>query len=241
MISKFKKSKWTSTLLAVILIITVAAVGLTGCKKSSDVITNNPSDTTDSTNTTEDELTPDTTTPSEDTTEVDETNDQSNSNSDPAQSNDNTAEDTQNGSNTLDPGQDQGSSADDSVVYYGDWVINKVLAYGSAGTYSKEDAEALVGKELSFTADQATSFGDDPSLIETIVSEPVYSETVITSREFVANYRMTLDNLGIKADSIPEITITDTDGTVGNFLLKDENTLILVGGGTYFELTRKAQ
>ena len=32
MISTFKKSKWTSTLLAIILIISVGLIGLTGCK-----------------------------------------------------------------------------------------------------------------------------------------------------------------------------------------------------------------
>lgn len=240
MISKFKKSKWTSTLLTVILIMTVAAVGLTGCKKSSGVITDNTTDISDSTSTTEDEFTPaDTATPPEDTTDVNETNDQSNSNGDQNQSTDNTADDPQ-GNNTSDPEQGQTSSSDQGVVYYGDWVINKVLAYG-IGTYSKEDAESLVGKELSFTADQATSFGDDPSLIEKSVSEPVYSETVLTSSDFVTNYRMSFDNLGIKADSIPVISVTNGDGAVCSFLVKDENTLILIGGGTYFELTKKAQ
>ncbi|MGB8451591.1 MAG: hypothetical protein WCD89_04595 [Anaerocolumna sp.] len=217
MISKFIKIRWTSNLLTVILIMTVAAVDLTGCKKSSDVIADNVTDISDTASTTEDGLTPaDTTTPDTDTTEVNP-NGQSNSNSDQDQNNDNTA----------DAEQGQSPSSDQSAVYYGDWVISKVLAYGSVGTYSKEDAEGLVGKELSFTAGKAASFGDDPSYIDMVALEPVYSETVLTSSDFVLNYRMTFEKLGIEADSIPEVSVTDADGSVCGFLVKDENTLIL--------------
>jgi hypothetical protein len=50
---------------------------------------------------------------------------------------------------------------------------------------------------------------------------------------------MTLDKLGINADSVTGVTVSDSKGTITIFLVKDENTLIIIGGGTYFELVRK--
>jgi bla regulator protein blaR1 len=247
MISKYKKSKWTSTLLTVLLIMTIAAVGLTGCKKSTNETVANTADSSENTTTTEETLTTEGATTSEpESTEVN-SEDQSNSNQDQNtdDTTDNTqgefkpSDNTQSSSNTAEQGQS--FIADEGTSYYGEWVINKVLAYGGAGTYSKEVAESIVGKGLSFTKDQATSFGDDPTYIEKVVSKPVYSETVLTSGDFVSNYHMTFDNLGIKADSVTEISVADADGAVYSFLVKDENTLILIGGGTYFELTKKGQ
>jgi hypothetical protein len=51
---------------------------------------------------------------------------------------------------------------------------------------------------------------------------------------------MTFEKLGIKADSIPQVTVSDSNGNSFTFLMKDNNTLIVIGGGTYFELQRKA-
>ncbi|MBC8059624.1 MAG: hypothetical protein H7Y18_03055 [Clostridiaceae bacterium] len=50
---------------------------------------------------------------------------------------------------------------------------------------------------------------------------------------------MSLDKLGLKADSISEITVSDSKGNGCTFLIKDNNTLIIIGGGTFFELARK--
>lgn len=50
---------------------------------------------------------------------------------------------------------------------------------------------------------------------------------------------MTFDKLGIMADSISEITVSDSNGNGCTFLVKDNNTLIMYGGGTYFELIKK--
>ncbi len=112
------------------------------------------------------------------------------------------------------------------------------MAFGSAGTYSREDADALIGKVLSFSADKAANFGDSAALLEPISTEPVYTETVITKDDFVTNYRMTFDNLGIDTDEVSEVSVSDANGVVCTFLVIDENKLILIGGGTYYELVR---
>lgn len=126
----------------------------------------------------------------------------------------------------------------DDKVYFGDWVINQVIFYG-VGTYSAENAESLYGKVLSFTKDSATHFSDTISDIEKVSSSPVYFETVLSEYDFVTNYNIAFIDLGIESTTITVVQITDAEGFVCDFLVKDENTLILFGGGTYFELIRK--
>ncbi len=254
MISKFKKSKWTSTLLTVVLIIIVAAAGLTGCKKSTEVVTDNTSDITDTTDTSNTTDTSDTTDTTNSPESTDETNEPGTSDADTTESYDSDSESSTAGEQAVDgngvseprpqPGTTDGSpepvpSEAREAVYYGDWKINKVLAFGSAGTYSREDADALIGKALSFSADKATNFGDTAAVLEAVSSEPVYTETVLTRDDFVTNYRMTFDKLGIDTDAVSQVSVSDADGVVCTFLVIDENTLILSGGGTYFELVRK--
>lgn len=123
-------------------------------------------------------------------------------------------------------------------IYFGEWVINQVQAYG-VGTFSGEDAESLLGKSLSFAVNEASYFGDQPSDIGKMASNPIYTETVISENDFVANYRIPFDNLGIEADTITEVNVSDANGNVSTFFIKDDNTLIIYGGGTYFELVRK--
>lgn len=36
---------------------------------------------------------------------------------------------------------------------YGQWVIKQVLVYGSAGTYSSEDATSLLDERVNFSTD----------------------------------------------------------------------------------------
>ena len=128
---------------------------------------------------------------------------------------------------------DQGASES----YYGEWIIHQVQAYG-IGTYSREDAESLLGKTLIFTANKASYFGDHPSAIEKVATNPIYTETIISESDFVEKYRIPFDLLGIKAP-ITEINVSDSNGHVSTFFIKDDNTLIISGGGTYFELIRK--
>lgn len=175
MISKFKKSKWTNTLLALILIISIGFIGLTGCKPVANKASNNNTIVLENQN---------------------------------------------------------------KEVFYGNWVIKQVLAYG-LGTYSTEDTKQLLGKSLLFSEDKANNFGDQASDITKVATNPVYKKNVISKIDFLTNYRMTFEKLGIKADSITEITVSDSKGIVCVFLVKDDNTLILIGGGTYFELVRK--
>ena len=84
-----------------------------------------------------------------------------------------------------------------SESYYGEWIINQVQAYG-VGTYSVEDAESLLGKSLIYTADKASHFGDNPSDIVKVATNPIYTETIIPESDFVEKYRIPVDLLGLK-------------------------------------------
>lgn len=267
MISKFKKSKWTSNLLTVILIFIIAAAGLTGCNKSTEVVkdntadltdTSDTTDTTDITNTTDTIDTADITDTSEVTDETTEPENTVSNTLDSVDSSNESGSDLVPARDNDKPGVEQNPTDGDPVLvpsetrdsvlvpsetrdlgYYGVWNIKKVLAFGSAGTYSREDADALIGKELSFSTDKATNFGDKAALLEQISSRPVYKENELTKDDFVANYRMTFDKLGINTDAVTEVSVSDANGVVCSFLVIDDNKLILSGGGTYFELERK--
>ena len=71
-----------------------------------------------------------------------------------------------------------------------------------------------------------------------MATNPIYTETIISESDFVEKYRIPFDLLGIKAP-ITEINVSDSNGHVSTFFIKDDNTLIISGGGTYFELIRK--
>lgn len=133
--------------------------------------------------------------------------------------------------------QDPSTSDENQPIYYGDWIISKVQAAG-VGTYSEDDVKVLIGKTLSYSADKASYFGDDISYVEKVTTTPVYTETLYTEGEFVEFYRIPTDLLGLDGDEITEISITDADGYVSTLILKDKDTMLVSGGGTYFELTR---
>ena len=121
--------------------------------------------------------------------------------------------------------------------YYGEWIIKQVQASG-VGTYSSKDVESLLGKSLTFTANKASYFGDKPSDIVKVATNPIYTKTNIPESDFVEKHRIPFDNLGLKAP-ITEINVSDSKVHVSTFFIKDDNTLIISGGGTYFELIRK--
>lgn len=126
-------------------------------------------------------------------------------------------------------------------IFYGQWVIKKLLAYGPVGTYGNEDIKNIVGRKLNFSKEKASCFGDQIKYIDNIAINPIYKQTDISKNDFATDYRnrLTFDNLGIKSDSITQIDVSDSKGNGCVFFIKDNDTLILQGGGAFFELTRE--
>ena len=123
--------------------------------------------------------------------------------------------------------------------FYGQWAVSRVLAYGPVGNYGKDDAESLLGKSLTFSADEAGCFGDQASDMDRVAVNPEFRETEISKNDFAADYRVTFERLGIETDSVLKITAADSQGNGCSFLVVDDGTLVIIGGGTYFELLRK--
>lgn len=126
-------------------------------------------------------------------------------------------------------------------TFYGQWYIKKLIAYGPVGTYSDDDIKKILGKKLSFSTEKASCFGDQIKDLNDVAINPVYKKTVVSKSDFAKGYRnrRTFDDLDIKSDSIIEVTAVDLKNNGCLFYIKDDNTLILYGGGAYFELARE--
>jgi hypothetical protein len=123
--------------------------------------------------------------------------------------------------------------------FYGEWQLKKDKASGPVGTYSSDDVKALAGKHLTFSKDSATCFGDKVEIMNNTVTNPVYKKRVITKNDFQSDYRVTFEQLGINENSVTEIEATDTRGICTVFFITPDNyKLILLGGGTFFELDK---
>jgi len=124
------------------------------------------------------------------------------------------------------------------VSYYGQWKINKAVAFAPVGTYSTEDIEGILTREVTFTETSATGFGDSLDYLDTTINNPTYTETTVSKADFEENYRVTFEQLGLTGDSVVEVVASDEKDNRSIFFIKDENTLLLYGGGAFLELVR---
>ncbi len=267
MIGHFNKSKWTGTLLAVLLMAALVLVGLTGCSAAAATVTpdGTPSDTVS--DSPADISSPDTSTPDisplpsvteTGTVAPDETAFPSPAN-EPSPSMDPrpspsmmpTPSSEPEASPYLseapmpseprpssEPNAEPVPSAGTVHILYSDWTVTKVLAFGTAGTYGKEDAEALIGQTLSFSGGSVTMINDQPAASPGTYKNPVYTENTVSKSDFLTDFNMSFDKLGLSAESASLFTVSVSDAGGCVLLVKDADTLILCAGGTFFELTR---
>lgn len=138
------------------------------------------------------------------------------------------------------------SSSNNKVTnetFYGKWTIKQIIASNqSSKTYSNADIKALEGKQLTFTNDSATCFGDKISDINNTVSNPVYKKIAVSQNQFKADTGASFDLFGFKGSSITKVEVTGTKGICTVFYIRpDNNNLLLYGGGDLFELQRANQ
>lgn len=124
------------------------------------------------------------------------------------------------------------------VDYYGEWILTKLQAYGPVGSYSANDVESLIGKSFQFTESMASHFGDELSYLGKMSTNPVYTETDLLKSDIASKYKISFDDLGLETESIIEVSVSDANENICTFFIKDKDTLILIGGGTYFELKK---
>lgn len=128
-------------------------------------------------------------------------------------------------------------AADNQKGYYGEWVVQKSWPVVSELIAVMRPKSSL--ESLTFSADEASIFTDQPSDAAVIIDSPEYQETTESKDGFQSDYRMSFDTLGISTDSISLVQVTGSDGVSGTLLIKDSNTMILIAGGTYFELVKR--
>lgn len=123
--------------------------------------------------------------------------------------------------------------------FYGDWQIEKILAFAPVSAYSEDDLKAILGKQLTFSKESANCFGDELAQLNQTAIKPAYEKSIRAKNDFEADSRVTFDSLGIESDSITEISAVDAEGNGCLLYQKDNNTLILYGGGVFLELKKK--
>jgi len=126
----------------------------------------------------------------------------------------------------------------DANALYGSWRLTKVLAYGSTGTYSEEEAKALVGKILTFSEDKAEVLTDAPDSPVLTIEKPEYTETEIDGETFYAQFRVGFPQVEIAYEAVPAIEITGEDGAASVVLFTAQDKIVMIAGGTFFELER---
>jgi predicted small lipoprotein YifL len=130
------------------------------------------------------------------------------------------------------------NQAGQNQIYYGDWTIKKLLAYGPVGELSNNDIKKMIGEKISFSNQRAVYQGN-------ICQNPAYKKTTISGSDFESNNKVSLSRLAVTSNSIDQVVVyTDNnfkntwDSTGSTFYIKDQNTLILFVGGVYLELDR---
>lgn len=125
--------------------------------------------------------------------------------------------------------------------FYGTWTISKKLANNKVTAVFDEDINKIIGKTVIFSKEKANCFSEQVKDLDRVISNPKYTKNTISKSDFEKATRqyVTFDKLGIKGDTITEISIDDSNRSLGSFYIKDKNTLILSGGGVYLQLDRK--
>lgn len=130
-----------------------------------------------------------------------------------------------------------GASLDD---LYGDWAVSgHVLSNPQGSTYSQEEIEDMIGKELTYAENQATFDGET-------LEHPYYQTATVTKEEYEADGVVTFADLGIDSDSVMDITVC-TDPQFQDVwvipacfvFVVDKDHLIIRGDGEFFALARR--
>jgi hypothetical protein len=121
--------------------------------------------------------------------------------------------------------------------FFGEWQIEKVLANSRVSTYGNDEINnSIIGKKIILSQGKATCFGDSIETLNRTAVNPVYVKTVLSKNDFETGYNATFESLGL-GDSITEVSAADAENGC-LFFIKNEDTLILYGGGVFFELKR---
>ena len=127
---------------------------------------------------------------------------------------------------------------DKKELFFGEWTIAKNIANNKVSVYSKDEIEKRIGKKVTYS-DSLASFDNN------ICSSPSYKKMIIITKEEDEKNYVKFADLGIKNESVTSVEVFSnkeqskswiSSGSL--FYVKEQNTLIMVDNGAFFELTR---
>lgn len=126
-----------------------------------------------------------------------------------------------------------------SEKFYGTWTIKKVAATGKTTTFNATQQKQLIGKKFTFSATSAQSFGDTMNSVGKAIDKPNYKKTDLTLDKLKQSQPTAYPKLGLQGKTIMEVKVLDSNGAYqGSFYIKDDKTLLLYGGGVFFEMSK---
>jgi len=129
-------------------------------------------------------------------------------------------------------GSTSGSPANpssDSPSYFGDWSVQSIV--GSTPISAAED-ENLIGMKVTYSKEKA-SFDKDE------IMNPEYKEESLTKDEFFNEYRNEFSDIGIESESVKTVTINNWTNAGSIFIIKDDQTMIFLWDGHYYEMKKE--
>lgn len=123
-------------------------------------------------------------------------------------------------------------------IFYGGWVVRKIIASAPVTGYDESEARQLIGKKISYSAHSARY--DD-----VIKEMPYYKKSTLSEAEFKEEFRVGFKRLGVNTADIVEVDVyVDADfsnfwDSAGNTVfIKNKDSLILFSRGIFYELHR---
>ncbi|MEK8208870.1 hypothetical protein NST41_24970 [Paenibacillus sp. FSL L8-0696] len=117
----------------------------------------------------------------------------------------------------------------DAPSYFGEWSVQGLV--GSTPVSAAED-EKLIGMRVTYSIEKA-SFDKDE------IMSPEYKEENITKDDFFNEYRNELSDLGIETESVKTVSINNWTNPGSSFIVKDDQTMIFLWDGNYYEMKKE--
>lgn len=124
--------------------------------------------------------------------------------------------------------------------YYGVWYVDSMLPDAPLGDLNEEDMDIIGNVSLTFSAEEATCFGDQIDSLGQTVTNPEYIETDISKDTFESMLDISFDSLEYSGSSITQVYVENdpsyNDGIV--FYIVSDDTLLANSLGTFFVLKK---
>ncbi len=115
-------------------------------------------------------------------------------------------------------------------AYFGAWTVQGAVA--SAGISTAPD-DGFAGQRATYSAEEAT-FGEER------IQTPEYAEKELSETEFLSEHRTPPSDLGLEGGTVRIVEVSGWTNPGGTFIAKDENTLLFLWDGNYYEMKRDA-